>query len=76
MSKLEWVMVAVTFGIIVLVVFTADHCNNKMDEVRTQVESINDEWKKFASKNNCKVIESYFGLVEKWVCDDDEIYWR
>lgn len=66
-------MVAVTFGIIVFVVFTADHCNNKIHE---QITSISDEWEKFAIENDCKIIESYFGMVEKWICDDDEIYWR
>ena len=70
MSKFEWVMVAVTFGIIVIVVFVSNHYGGY------RTTEANYKWKKFAIANDCKITESYFGLIEKWICDDNEIYWR
>lgn len=37
------------------------------DRVKTQ------SW---ASENNCTLAESYFGVVNKWDCEDGSSHWR
>jgi len=34
------------------------------------------DWKHFVAENDCSLLESYFGAVERWECKDGEIHWH
>lgn len=76
MSRIEWLILIAIVGILMYVVFAAQGCGSKLDEYKANVQTENEQWDRYAAKYDCNVTASYFGMIEKWVCNNDKIYWR